>query len=432
MNALDTFIAWPLGVRCALVALAGLMTGAVVNWATYSLAYHPTYLSPWSRRHPRDAASSLLDRLPIIGWRRLRRREGQERFPVGFWVRPLTVEAGCAAGFVAWYWYVAVTGGLLYPRIAPGIIAFNPELSLVLHAECAAQLTLFAFMLAASLIDLDEWNIPDAITIPGTLLGVALLTWLPAQLPAFFDRRVMVVPLPLDAAMPFGWPPAWNAGQITSLLVAVGCLIGWCFALLVGGRFPRLREGRRRYAVAFRLFLRRILRDPAAPWTVAVGIAGSAAVYGVWKFAPTHWYALLSSLLGLAGGGAMVWAVRILGGWAFQKEAMGFGDVTLMAMIGAFIGWQPTLLVFFAAPVAALVIYVPALIFRRHEELPYGPYLCVSTLGVLWLWGPIWDWSEPRFEVAWIVPTVLLIGFPLYGVLRMLVLKLRSRPAKSD
>ncbi|MBN8486667.1 MAG: ion transporter [Burkholderiales bacterium] len=116
--------------------------------------------------------------------------------------------------------------------------------------------------------------------------------------------------------------------------------------------------------------------------------------------------------------------------WAITTmTTVGFGDVTLMAMIGSYLGWQPTLLVFFAAPVAALVVYVPALIFRRHEELPYGPYLCVSALAVLWLWGPIWNWAEPRFEVAWIVPAVLLVGFPLYGVLRSLVLKIRGGAA---
>lgn len=429
MNLLDKFIAWPIGWRYAFVALAGLFAGAIINWATYSLSYKATHRSPWSRRHPRGERSSHWDRLPIFGWRRLRHFEGKENFPPGFWIRPLVIEAVCALGFVAWYWYAAVAGGLLHPPIAPGLVAANPILSLVLHAGCVAHLTLFAFMLAASLIDLDEWNIPDAVTIPGTIVGVVLLTLLPAQLPAYFDRRIMVVPQPLDAARPFAWPASWNAGELSALLIALACVIGWCLALLVGGRFPRLRAGRGRWSNAVRLFVRRIVRDSATPWIVAVGILGCAATYAVWKFAPTHWYALLSSLLGMAAGGGMVWAVRILGGWAFQKEAMGFGDVTLMAMIGAYLGWQPTLLVFFAAPVAALVVYVPALIFRRHEELPYGPYLCVSALAVLWLWGPIWNWAEPRFEVAWIVPAVLLVGFPLYGVLRSLVLKIRGGAA---
>ena len=42
-----------------------------------------------------------------------------------------------------------------------------------------------------------------------------------------------------------------------------------------------------------------------------------------------------------------MWAVRIIGTLTLRQEAMGFGDVTLMAMIGAFTGWQSTLLIFF-------------------------------------------------------------------------------------
>jgi len=54
----------------------------------------------------------------------------------------------------------------------------------------------------------------------------------------------------------------------------------------------------------------------------------------------------------------MIWSVRIIGGWSLGREAMGFGDVTLLAMIGTFLGWQACLLVFFLAPFAGIVIGV--------------------------------------------------------------------------
>ena len=130
------------------------------------------------------------DLAPILGWWRLRRRSNEPGFEPRFWVRPFIVECLCTVGFVAWYWWEAVLGGLLHPHIAPGLIAANGELSAALHASCIAHLVLFMFMLAASLIDVDEWNIPDEITVPGTLFGAADLN---AVRPAPCFRRFSIV-----------------------------------------------------------------------------------------------------------------------------------------------------------------------------------------------------------------------------------------------
>ena len=90
---------------------------------------------------------------------------------------------------------------------------------------------------------------------------------------------------------------------------------------------------------------------------------------------------------------------------------MGFGDVTLMAMIGAFLGWQPCLIIFFLAPFAGLVIGVLRLILFRDREIPYGPFLCLATLVVIVAWARIrislgrpspWDGSCPwPSSAAW-------------------------------
>ncbi|MBA4017842.1 MAG: hypothetical protein C0483_11760 [Pirellula sp.] len=427
MNFWVALAAWPLAVRLMIVAACGLLAGVAVNWAAYSLAYQASYWSPWSRKHPRAALASRWDLAPILGWWRMRRRNSEPGFGPRFWVRPLIVECLCAVGFVAWYWWEAVLGGLLHPHLATGLIAANGELSGVLHASCFVHLGLFLVMLAASLIDADEWNIPDEVTVPGTLLGAAFLTLAPGgMLPAFFDRRLLITPLPLDAAAPYEWPAEFSAGNSISLAIGLACVFSWCGGLLIGGRFPIFHDGRKRWGVALRLFARRIRRDPWTPRVLMIGLASSLAVFGVWQFAPSLWRGLLTSLVGAAAGGAIVWSVRILGGWAFQKEAMGFGDVTLMAMIGAYLGWQPTLLIFFAAPAAALVIYIPALLIRRHEALPYGPYLCASTLGVLIFWSEIWAWAEPRFTVAWLIPAVLLAGFLILGIVMSVLRAVRK------
>ncbi len=61
---------------------------------------------------------------------------------------------------------------------------------------------------------------------------------------------------------------------------------------------------------------------------------------------------LFTALLGLVGSGGIVWAVRLIGTAALRREAMGFGDVTLMMMVGTFLGWQACLIAFFISPFA--------------------------------------------------------------------------------
>ena len=60
---------------------------------------------------------------------------------------------------------------------------------------------------------------------------------------------------------------------------------------------------------------------------------------------------LLTALIGLVGSGGIVWAVRLIGTAALRREAMGFGDVTLMMMVGTFLGWQACLIAFFLVAV---------------------------------------------------------------------------------
>ena len=69
---------------------------------------------------------------------------------------------------------------------------------------------------------------------------------------------------------------------------------------------------------------------------------------------------------------------------------MGFGDVTLMAMIGSFVGWQPVLMIFLIAPVCGIVVTLVTRIFSPKSFLPYGPFLSAATLIVLFTWRWIW------------------------------------------
>ena len=79
-----------------------------------------------------------------------------------------------------------------------------------------------------------------------------------------------------------------------------------------------------------------------------------------------HLHGLAVSLAGFMVAGGVVWLVRIIGHWALGREAMGFGDVVLMAMVGSFLGWQAGIMVFFIAPMFALLVVAATFIFRRQ------------------------------------------------------------------
>jgi leader peptidase (prepilin peptidase)/N-methyltransferase len=125
------------------------------------------------------------------------------------------------------------------------------------------------------------------------------------------------------------------------------------------------------------------------------------------------------SLAGIVVGGGSIWAVRIVGQWALQREAMGFGDVVLMAMIGSFIGWQGTVIVFVLALLFAVVVALPQWYFKRDHELPYGPYLALGTLLLLISARQVWPWFDSRLFAMGplLIPMAMFMAFALAGML---------------
>lgn len=95
------------------------------------------------------------------------------------------------------------------------------------------------------------------------------------------------------------------------------------------------------------------------------------------------WAQVLSGvLMGYLIGGGAIWAVRILGSLAFGKEAMGLGDVHLMAAVGACLGWIDSAFGFLGATFVGLGWWLVGLVFKGagKRHMPFGPYLAVATV----------------------------------------------------
>jgi leader peptidase (prepilin peptidase) / N-methyltransferase len=98
------------------------------------------------------------------------------------------------------------------------------------------------------------------------------------------------------------------------------------------------------------------------------------------------WLSVLAGvLIGYLVGGGIVWAVRILGSLGFGKEAMGLGDVHLMAAVGACLGWIDATLAFFGAAFVGIAFALGGRLFSgmMQRAMPYGPFLAIATVLVL-------------------------------------------------
>jgi prepilin signal peptidase PulO-like enzyme (type II secretory pathway) len=162
-------------------------------------------------------------------------------------------------------------------------------------------------------------------------------------------------------------------------------------------------------------------------------LVGAAGVAGFWLVGGPSWQSLLSALAGMAFGGGLVWTVRIVGTRALGQEAMGFGDVTLMAMIGAFTGWQATLVIFFLAPFAAVLICVTQWVLTRRRDIAFGPYLCLAALFLVIRWEPIWnERAQQVFRLGWVVPALVAACLVLMGGMLSLFRLFRQPHGSSD
>jgi len=109
-----------------------------------------------------------------------------------------------------------------------------------------------------------------------------------------------------------------------------------------------------------------------------------------WLGSHPHWQGLATSLWGMIVGGGMIWLVRIFGRLVFRKEAMGFGDVVLMGCVGAFLGWQASLLIFLLAPFLGIGAGLVMWLRHRQHVLPYGPYLSLAAIVMLFGIDLLW------------------------------------------
>jgi leader peptidase (prepilin peptidase)/N-methyltransferase len=102
-------------------------------------------------------------------------------------------------------------------------------------------------------------------------------------------------------------------------------------------------------------------------------------------FGNEHFGALADSLAGMVAGGGFIFVVGWLGKRIWKREAMGFGDVKLMAMVGAFLGWKAVIFANLIAPFFGCIVGIPLWLRSRQRfmRIPYGPFLAGGTVVIM-------------------------------------------------
>jgi leader peptidase (prepilin peptidase)/N-methyltransferase len=98
-------------------------------------------------------------------------------------------------------------------------------------------------------------------------------------------------------------------------------------------------------------------------------------------FLPGHSW--INSLLGIFLGGGSLLMVAYGYQWLTGKEGMGGGDIKLLAMMGAFLGWKSVLFIVFASSLIGSVVGITMMLVQKKDSklaIPFGPYLAFGAV----------------------------------------------------
>ena len=102
------------------------------------------------------------------------------------------------------------------------------------------------------------------------------------------------------------------------------------------------------------------------------------------------------SALGILLGGGILYAIALAYYLLAKRDGMGGGDIKLLAMIGAFLGWQSLLFIIFAASLLGSIIGIAAMLKQKkggRTRIPFGPFLSIAAL--------CWLFFQPHIIKLW-------------------------------
>lgn len=367
--------------------------GSFLNVVIYRLPEGKGIVTPRSRCPKCEHALAWYDNIPVFGWLWLRGKCRYCKEPISAQY-PL-VEAGVALMFAGLFALYYMTPQRPQFFLAGFVMAWPV---FVVH------LILLAGLFASTVIDARLYIIPRSIPWVVTLvaaIGLPVAVWFKPDLSL---RGLTPIALPTGVTM--------AAGGLIGLGLAIILLklklLPLSFAdyeQACEAHGETLGEGEEDTWFHYPHARREVLKECVFVLFPAVGMA-----LGGWLGPQSHvdwppWVLVLGGVaLGYLVGAGLVWMTRILGTLMFGKEAMGLGDVHLLAAIGAVLGPGEAVPVFFIAPffglAAALLTYgLAAVLKKRFQPIPYGPYLAAAAVVVMIWREPIIEFLGPLLQI---------------------------------
>ncbi len=309
----------------------GAIIGSFLNVCIVRLPHEKSVVFPSSHCPKCQNPIQWFDNIPLLSWLILR---GSCR--------------ACKASIAFRYWLVELltAGAFLFLYQYYG-----------LQAVLVPYAVMICCFIVATFVDFEHRIIPDEVSVGGMYAGIALSALIPALHP------MAVVDLPL------------------STLIACGIVL---LCLLLMWVYP--------YFCKHLMEEDSPAQDRPVKLLVLSALVGLALINALLVYVPMPWgvhmASLGSALAGFLIGGGLIYALGLVGDIIFRKESMGGGDVKLLAMVGAFLGWKLAILAFFIAPFFGAVFGIIEKMRTKDNTIAYGPFLVLGALVSLF-WGEL-------------------------------------------
>ncbi len=397
------------------VTIYGSCIGSFLNVVIYRLPEGKSLVSPGSRCPSCDHGLAWYDNIPVLGWLWLR---GKCRY--------------CKTSISAQYPIIEAMTGLMFAGLFA--VYYMTDLRWEFSTEghefagtwqiYVVHAVLLAGLMASTIIDAKLFIIPRQIP---WFLTVFALVVLPVVV--FLGNPVSLAKLPSALQTLGSWigAPVFISGLVPrarpmGVWAAMGGSIGLVVSLLLL-KLKLIPVSFADYEEAYKAHMDKLgdSADPEAwfhypharrevlkevvfllPPIIGMAIGAWLAPRGLYPL--QMWQSVLGGVvMGYFFGAGIIWLTRILGTLAFGKEAMGLGDVHLLAAIGAILGPRETIPIFFIAPffglLAALVMFgLSTLMKKRFQPIPYGPYLAGAAVVLMVFRTSIMEFLNPLMQ----------------------------------